>query len=193
MRGRPSVFDSDSVILNAQEVFWKKGYSATSLQDLQAATKMGSGSLYNAFKGGKKELFLKAIRQRREDFHKFREELALSDAPIEKIKDFFRSLADSDTESHLKGCIIANSATEMSYVDNDLEAEALQILKDVEEMFTEAIRKAQESGVIRNPASAKILGRHLITFWNGIHVTRRMYPERKELSQLIEMQLDILI
>jgi TetR/AcrR family transcriptional repressor of nem operon len=31
-----------------------------------------------------------------------------------------------------------------------------------------------------------------MTFWNGINLTRRMYPDRKILAAIIEKQLEIL-
>lgn len=192
MRGRPSTYGNDAVILKAQEVFWEKGYSATSLQDLQVATQMGSGSLYNTFRGGKKELFSKALQQRREAFLAFKRDLKQHVSPIDLIKDFFRSLADADEHTHLKGCIVANTVTALAFVDNDLESEAVTILKDVERMFTDTIREAQKSGSITNPADAAVLGRYLITCWNGLNVTRRMHPNKEKLKELIEMQLSIL-
>ena len=54
MKGRPTVFDDKEMVLKAQELFWKKGYNATSLSELSIATGAGAGSLYNTFKGGKK-------------------------------------------------------------------------------------------------------------------------------------------
>nr|WP_295870744.1 TetR/AcrR family transcriptional regulator [uncultured Chitinophaga sp.] len=192
MRGRPTTYDNDAVVLKAQEVFWEKGYSATSLQDLQAATQMGSGSLYNTFRGGKKELFSKALQQRREAFQAFKRELKQHPSPVSLIKDFFRSLADADEHTHLKGCIVANTVTALAFVDQDLEMEAVNILKDVERMFTETIREAQKSGAITNPADAAVLGRYLITCWNGLNVTRRMHPDKEKLKALIDIQLSIL-
>ncbi|QJB31405.1 TetR family transcriptional regulator C-terminal domain-containing protein [Chitinophaga oryzae] len=192
MKGRPAIYDNDAVILKAQEVFWEKGYSATSLQDLQAATQMGSGSLYNTFRGGKKELFSKALQQRREAFLAFKRELKEHASPVDLIKDFFRSLAEADEHTHLKGCIVANTVTALAFVDQDLETEAISILKDVERMFTETVREAQKSGSITNPADAAVLGRYLVTCWNGLNVTRRMHPNKEKLKELIEVQLSIL-
>ncbi len=89
MKGRPHIYKNQELILKAQEVFWEKGYSATSLSDLSKATGAGAGSLYNSFKGGKKELFKKALAQRREDFKTFKIKLESSEAPVQLIKDFF--------------------------------------------------------------------------------------------------------
>lgn len=192
MKGRPVTFDNEEVILKAQKVFWEKGYTATSLADLLTTTGMGSGSFYNTFKGGKKELFQKAIQQRREAFIQFKAELNSSESPIDLIKDFFRSMATADQQTHLQGCLISNTVTEMTFIDMELENQAIAILKDVERMFALAIEKGQQDGRIKNQTDPVILGRYLITFWNGLNVTRRMYPDNKILQKQIEMQLDII-
>lgn len=192
MRGRPSSIDHKQVLLKAQKVFWEKGFGATSLEDLLKATDMGSGSFYNTFKGGKKELFSKAIGQRREAFGEFKALLDQTESPVSEIKAFFRSIANTDHDTHMRGCIIANAVTEMTFLDPELEAEAAAILKDVEEMFAEAIRKEQKAGTIANPTSAELLGRYLMTVWNGLNVTRRVHPDTAALSELIEMQLSVI-
>lgn len=192
MRGRPATYDNEAVLAKAQQVFWTKGFTATSLEDILQAMGMGSGSFYNAFKGGKKELFSKVINQRREAFKAFEKELHQSEAPIELIKDFFRSIATTDKERHLQGCIIANTVMEMASLDEDLEKEAVAILKETEELYTRTIRKAQKNGTLKNQTDAVVLGRYLITLWNGINVTRRMHPDNKALRKLIDMQLEII-
>ena len=41
--------------------FWERGYHETSVEDLVAATGLRPGSLYNAFPGGKRSLFLQTL------------------------------------------------------------------------------------------------------------------------------------
>ncbi len=53
-------FDIDEATDKAIEVFWKKGYEATSMSDLTQAMQINKGSLYNAF-GSKKALFDRAL------------------------------------------------------------------------------------------------------------------------------------
>jgi len=192
MRGRPAIFDNKEVIEKAQKVFWTKGFTATSLEDVLTATGMGSGSFYNTFKGGKKELFRKALNQRREAFRAFETALNQSDAPIELIRDFFRSIARADHDTHLQGCLVVNTVVEMAALDKDLEEEAVAILKETEHLYTKAIRRAQREGTMKNQTDPVILGRYLITLWNGMNVTRRMYPDNKILLKQIDMQLEIL-
>lgn len=193
MRGRPSKYNNQEVEAKAQQLFWSKGYTATSMDDLLKAMGIGYGSFYNAYKGGKKELFRKAIQQRREAFDAFKKELSQSKSPLDLIKDFFRSIALADEKSHLQGCIIVNTVVEMTFIDDDLEKEAVQILREVEQMFTDTIAREQKQGKLKNQTDPEILGRYLITFWNGLNVTRRMYPDKDLLKKQIDMQLEILI
>ena len=192
MKGRPTLFENKELVSRAQSVFWEKGYTATSLNDLLEVTGIGSGSFYNSFKGGKKEVFKAAILQRRESFNNFRKELEISITPLELIKDFFRGIAKSSKEENLRGCIIANTVVEMTFLDDELEAEAVHILKDVEKMFTNVLVKEKLNGNLSNPLSGQVLGRYLVTFWCGLNTLRRIYPDRKVLAEQIEMQLDIL-
>lgn len=192
MKGRPSTFNQENVVEKAQQVFWQKGYAATSLDDLLKAMEMGSGSFYNTFKGGKKELFSKALQQRRKAFMAFKAQLKASNSPINDIKAFFRSLATANEKDHLKGCIVSNTVVEMTFLDEELEQEAVAILKEVEKMFAWAIQKGKEKGEVTNPSSAELLARYLITVWNGLNVTRRMYPNPQSLQKLIELQLSAL-
>ena len=192
MKGRPKVLKDKEMILKAQDIFWKKGYNATSLSDLSNATGAGAGSLYNTFKGGKKELFKKSLQQRREDLNDFKINLENSDNPIKLIKEFFISVATQSKKSHLKGCIVANTIVEMTFIDNELENEAIEILKETEKLYTTIILAEQKKGNIKSKIPANTLGKYLITFWCGINSLRRIYPEKEILKQQIELQLQII-
>src|SRR5262249_9176227 len=58
---RPRQFDPDEVIDRSMREFWERGYRETSVDDLVEATGVQPGSLYNAFPGGKRGLFLRAL------------------------------------------------------------------------------------------------------------------------------------
>lgn len=53
---RTKEFDQDQAVKAAMELFWKKGFTATSIQDLEEATGVLRTSIYNAF-GNKRTLF----------------------------------------------------------------------------------------------------------------------------------------
>jgi TetR/AcrR family transcriptional repressor of nem operon len=193
MTGRPKIYDEQEVVTKARKVFWEKGYTAASTEEVLAAMGIGRGSFYLAFEGGKKELFEKAIKQfHRDSFEKFEKNVRESKEPLGPIREFFRSIAKDTVHTHKMGCLIGNTIVEMSLMDTYLEQEAILILKEVEELFATTIRKTQASGQLKNKTNPEMLARHLITLWNGLNITRRMYPDNAILQPLIEMQLEIL-
>ncbi len=192
MKGRPSIYQDKELILKAQEIFWEKGFNATSLSELSKATGAGAGSLYNTFKGGKKELFKKSLQQRREGLYEFRDQLEKSDSPIELIKDHFRTIVSADHRTHQRGCIVANTVIEMTFIDDDLQNEAIEILKETEKLYTATILGEQKNGNIKSTIPADTLGKYLISIWCGINSLRRIYPDKEFLQRQIELQLQII-
>jgi AcrR family transcriptional regulator len=65
--GRPREFDRDAALKAAMLLFWRKGFAATSMNDLCDAMGIRSPSLYAAF-GGKEALYLEAIEHYFETF-----------------------------------------------------------------------------------------------------------------------------
>src|SRR5262245_10534356 len=59
---RPRAFDEDDVMDRAMRVFWRRGYAATTLQDLLAAMRLSKSSFYETF-GTKRDLLLTAMRR----------------------------------------------------------------------------------------------------------------------------------
>lgn len=60
-RGRPRSFDTEATLARATLTFWERGYAATSMDDLSAATGLNRPSLYGAF-GDKHALYLQALK-----------------------------------------------------------------------------------------------------------------------------------
>jgi TetR/AcrR family transcriptional repressor of nem operon len=193
MTGRPKTFDERAVIERAQRVFWRRGYSAASTDELLAAMGIGKGSFYLAFPGGKKELFEKTLQQfHRETLSQLAQQVAASAQPLEVLKDYFRHLATAGPETHAQGCYLANTVMELAELDPPLHQTAGEFLKKLEALFFTVVQQAQASGQLTNPTDVRLLARHLLTLWNGLSITRRMYPDNAQLRALIDWQLALL-
>ncbi|MEO6028768.1 MAG: helix-turn-helix domain-containing protein, partial [Candidatus Binatia bacterium] len=59
---RTREFDEDEVLEQAMQVFWRRGYQSTSLNDLLDAMHLSKSSFYEAF-GTKRDLLLTAIQR----------------------------------------------------------------------------------------------------------------------------------
>ena len=192
MAGRPKIFDQQTALEKASQLFWEKGYEATSLDDLIGAMGIQKGSFYNAF-GSKKKIFIESIKLHdTKSFTEFRKLLNETENSIALIKSLFLQFADGSETEHNKGCFAGNILAELVGLDEELTIDAKKYLKTLEKIFFEQIKIAQMNGNLQNQTDAKILARYLLNLWNGINITRRIYPSNKELKPLIEFQLTIL-
>lgn len=193
MRGRTKIFSDLEVIDKAIDVFWNKGYEAASTDELLSAMGIGKGSFYNSFPGGKRELFEKSLDQFNQiALAKLRQQLQNSADPLEEVRAFFRSISTDRKQNHMKGCFLGNTIAELALVETELKGKAVKLLKQLEAVFFEALEDAQKKGRLQTKEDSKVLARYLITVWNGVSITRRMYPNQTELQSLIELQLSII-
>lgn len=192
MAGRPQTFNEQEVLEKATQLFWTKGYEATSTDDLLSAMGIGKSSFYHAFKG-KKELFELVIeRFVNKSVAALLHDIETSHQPIEAIKRFFRAIATTPNTIHQKGCFMGNTIVELSNIDKSLEIMAIKRLKKMEQLFAQQIAKAQQNGQLKTKEEAATIARYLVTQWNGLNITRRMYPDANHLLPIIELQLSIL-
>ena len=130
-RGRPRSFDETDVLDIAKDLFWQRGYEATSIKDLTEAMGMTPPSLYAAF-GSKEALYRRVLDRYVETFgHRLLE--GLFEEPdlrkaVSRIVHIWAQLLSG--EAHPKGCMIslgmANHAPDHASVAQELAARRAQ-------------------------------------------------------------------
>src|ERR1700758_1767481 len=108
---RTKDFDEDEVLAKAMNLFWLKGYNATSMQDLVDGLGISRSSLYDTF-GDKHALFVRSLENYRQGVA-LKMQNILNEAPT--AKDAVRGLLDLTTRELLsdaehKGCFLVNAA-----------------------------------------------------------------------------------
>ena len=193
MAGRPKQFNEIEILDKAIDIFWSKGYEAASAEELLRAMNIGKGSFYLAFPGGKRELFEKSLtRFSDRSAAVFNENLLKARSPVEFIKTFFLKLPALPLERKLKGCYLGNAVMEMAGIDQELKENASNLLGKLQASFTAIIRNAQEQGLLKTKQPAELLSLHLINLWNGINLTQRLYPDNRDIKNVINMNLAFL-
>jgi TetR/AcrR family transcriptional regulator, transcriptional repressor for nem operon len=193
MSGRPKIFNEEEIIDKAIDVFWRNGYEASSTEVLLDAMGIGKSSFYLAFKGGKRELFEKAIEQRSaRTIDKLQKNMEKSKNKIQFLKSLFLEVLDPKSERYLNGCLLGNSVAELSNRDETLKEKAAALLLKLEKIFLQALRQAQKEGDLGQEENPELLAKYLLTVWNGLNISVRIYPDTNLLKPLIEKQLKIL-
>lgn len=183
---RPKEFEPNAVLDKAMQLFWRKGYEATSIQDLVEHMGINRFSLYDTF-GDKHRLYLAALDRYRQKVAS--ESLAIlehSREGLPAIRRYFLALLDSAaTPQGKEGCLMANSAVEVAPHDSEAAARVQAYLARSDEVFYQALARAREKGEIRPPTNLRDLARFLTTSALGLTVQIKAGTGRKELEGIV--------
>lgn len=182
---RPKEFDRDVALRSALEVFWEKGYEATSIHDLVERTGVQRQSLYDTF-GDKHALYVEALHRYAAEADGWLKDLATPrGSPLAHLKATFMAVVDgvcADT----KGCMLMNAATERGDVDAAVAECAREGQARMERAFTALVRLAQSQGEVARTTSATAAGRTLVTVLVGMRAMARTEPDRTWLKSVVD-------
>ena len=173
-RGRPREFDESTALEQAMTVFWRHGYDAVSIDDLQDATGLARQSLYRTF-GDKRSLFLRAL-----DF--YGEEMigpvvgALNSdgRAIDNIHQVFKMWDEGATLPDGPGCMLVNTCSQFLYADEDVTTLVLKHQGRLASAFQGALKRAQDEGDVDPTIHARGMGRTFACVAGGLMGMSRM-------------------
>ncbi len=187
---RTKVFDEDLILEKAMNLFWKKGYNATSAQDLVDYLGISRSSLYDTY-GDKHSLFVKALKQ----YRKERIDPVINGVDkAEDIEAYIRNVfevvkIEALSEERSKGCFMVNAAVELAPVDDEVATIANSIMRDTENAITKAIKKGQQQGLFTTVHSARSLARFAFNSLNGLRVTIKFDASKRMFDDIVNVCL----
>ncbi|WP_299377235.1 TetR/AcrR family transcriptional regulator, partial [uncultured Kiloniella sp.] len=171
----------------------EKGYEATTVKDLEKATGLTSGSLYNSF-GGKESLFDIAIGYYNNNVvrNRISRFLDQADDPLAGLKDLFHSLLN-ELGGQENGCLLTNTAVEFNNRRRHITQELDTGFSLLEAAFKRQIIRCAEKGQIAKHPSPQQAATRLLIFYQGILVLVRAGLRRKEIEQIINDEVDMIL
>ena len=138
---RPRSFNPDEALDLARDVFWRKGFQGTSLDDITAATGLAKPSLYAAF-GDKNALFLKVLDRYHERIIANAEPV-LNDGPsardaIERWLTGFIPFCSGVRGS--RGCLSINTAADGASEQKEIRKKVERFNRKLEELLRNRLR-----------------------------------------------------
>lgn len=190
---RPKEFDPTEALGQALGLFWRQGYTATSLDDLLQATGLSKSSLYQSF-GSKAALFAAALdRYQADQLSKVREALGGGADARSAIGLLLRSLVlPASDPSAAWGCLTCNSAIELAPGDPAVAASIARHYAALEDLLAKTLERGQAEGSIGSRHSPIDLARFLIMALNGLQVLVRARSDPARLEQAISVVLTAL-
>ncbi len=185
-RGRPRLFDEDAVLDELTELFWRKGYSQTSMADLVEASGVHKSSLYSTF-GTKEELFAKILRRYFAGRMDMMSALVDRAGPgVDGIHAFLELLrSDLVSDSSQYGCLLVNTSSELCGSAPGFEGFGVEFRKALRERLRALIRQAEPDGI----ADQRVTDQRtdlFMTFMLGLNLTVRGGADENEIGRVID-------
>ncbi len=179
---RPQKYDRDDVIEAAKQLFWKQGYKTSSVPDLQDATGLKPGSLYQAF-GNKDGLLKEVLDSYAQGTLNCLNELEASSRTIsEMVEKFLHRQAEAACGEDANGCLLVNSLLEFHGHDKDLESHVRERLQAIEKRMLAALERGKTNGEFAGNMNCQEKASAIMTSVWGIGVAARVNPDKEHLN-----------
>jgi TetR/AcrR family transcriptional repressor of nem operon len=185
MMGRTREYDEDAVLTGAMHAFRRKGYAGVSVRDLEQATGLKAGSIYNSY-GDKAGLFASAFAHYNRAVLGCRiAEHAPAVAGLAGLRELFASLLH-EPDGGSSGCLITNSAVEFGGGSAGVPDGVREGLRTLLELFASRLGSAGREGRLRAGVDPDTAALGLLALYQGVLVLVRAGWDAGRLQALID-------
>ncbi len=190
---RTKEFDPEAALQAALELFWERGYEATSMADLVERLRVGRASLYATF-GGKHDLYMKALARYIETRRPSPIEILSQPGPalpaVRALVEFYA--ADSIEDVRRRGCMMVNAAAEMLPGDGEVARVLDANWAGLEGALTSTLMRARAEGELPAGRDPRALARFLLVFLQGLRLMSKGSPDAARLRDAAAQALSVL-
>src|SRR3954447_25634043 len=157
---RTKEFSPDSALEAAMELFWARGYEATTMADLVEHLGVARASIYSTF-GGKHELYLKALdRYSAAVDPRLVETLSGPGSVLPAVRTLVESYTAAATgKGRHRGCFVVNTAVELGPHDSLAARQVHASWRLLETLLASALTRAAAQGELAKDADPAMLAR----------------------------------
>lgn len=191
---RPKNFNEQEVLDKAVDIFWCRGYEATSVQDLVTGLGINRFSLYETF-GDKHQLFLRALKEYGQRAQLSRCALLRQQRPAsELVRELLEStVRDTLADGKACGCFMVNSTAELAPHDPEVAQLVAANQQHFEQEITAVLTRGQAEGDIAKAHSPQVLASFLFNTISGLKVSGKSGAEAPALHGVATVALSALL
>lgn len=191
--GRKRIFDKELALEKAMQVFWRNGFSGTSLCDLTKAMSINKPSLYAAF-GNKEQLFVSALESYAQRYGQphFEKLLVKRGSLQSRLKEYLHSVVDMVANPELPGgCFVAAATFEAR--SDGIPAHGRQTVRALNAQtlaaFEAFFESEREKGTLAKTCSPKVLARYFLTLQFGLATYARNFADKDALFTIVDQAM----
>ena len=180
-------FERENVVRVASQLFWQKGFHATSTRDLQEAVNMRPGSIYSAF-GSKECLYCESLKdytvQMKTQIEGF---LSSADTVLGGLRAFVENVVIKTKDCSPSAiCMLVKANSEFAEKDSNLYELSLDLTAQFEAYLTQLFNQAINKGELSNTLTAVEYARFFQVQFTGL----RGYFNRPNVEQFAEPMIN---
>lgn len=191
---RTKEFDPDAALRAALELFWRRGYEATSVSDLVEHLGVGRASIYATF-GSKRELYLKALERYEQGLlPELLAELARPGPALPGVRSLVRRYAAEATADDMRkrGCFVTNTAAELAPHDPVAARRVERNWDQLETVLHSALVRAGAQGELPAGRDPLAVARMLLVLLQGLRVVGKASADPARVRDAAEQALTLL-
>ncbi|MEU5716414.1 TetR family transcriptional regulator [Streptomyces sp. NPDC020403] len=191
---RNKEFDPEAALQSALELFWRRGYEATSMADLVGHLGIGRASIYATF-GNKHELYLKALDRYNETRDAgLLNELSQPGPALPAVRTVMRRFAAeaSSEDQRARGCFVTNTAAERGAHDTAAARRVEASWDHLETLLRSALTRARAQGELPADRDPRALARMLLVLMQGLRVAGKASNDPGRVRDAAEQALRLL-
>jgi len=173
-------------------LFWRQGYSATSLSQLLETMGIGRSSFYAAF-CDKRSLYIEALQLFAGRTNAILSDVRSQQDPTAAIRLFFEyTLFEVPERRMRRGCMMVNTVLELADVDQGLSELAARLLGEIEAAFAQCFEAAIECSRLPAGSDPAELARFIMTVNQGLRVASRKNTSKREIAGILDTTLSLM-
>jgi TetR/AcrR family transcriptional regulator, transcriptional repressor for nem operon len=189
---RVKEFDPEAALDAAMELFWARGYEATSTAELVTHLGIGRASLYATF-GSKHDLYVRALDRYVQAHDPAVVELLSRPGPAQPalrdlLDDYVRQSSGDQRE---RGCMVVNAAVELAAEDRAVARHVETSWHTLEVALTSALLRAKAQGELRDDAEPRRIARFLLVVLQGVRVVGKGGWDERRLRDAVTEALAV--
>ncbi|MEX0607184.1 MAG: TetR/AcrR family transcriptional regulator [Halofilum sp. (in: g-proteobacteria)] len=182
---RTAVHTRQESLEKALELFWRQGFGATSLKDLEGALDMRPGSIYATF-GSKENLFREALdRYAERAMAELERVMAAEKSPLGGLVAYVRLLGGVRDQT-CQACMLVKSLLEFGEREQAARPRVEALLARMERRFSERLAEARSVGEISADLDPERLGRRLQVDVIGLRTYAQRDVDDRAIRELVE-------
>ena len=176
----------EKILVEARQVFKRKGFGTTTINDLLEAAGTTKGNLYFHF-ADKEALGLEVLKREQQSFYRFLDQAFEVESPVTGLENLFHSALDKNRQQgFVGGCLFGNTALEASDTSPLYTALVQEVFTEWIARVAQVITAAQVAEQVRTDVSPEGLAELVVATIEGGIMQARLQKDENPLKRSLD-------